>query len=153
MGFVSQGKGFGTTFFFELPVYSAAFAGKECMDVSIGPTVPKDDGSDNPLDAQMQSGYLSIKPTVAKAHQRKVHTSSIHAHVSEVDGKDNDADKVEEYWPPIFDNALPQQSPSHSRDLAGLGNGSVFSNPTEKTPIAREDSRSEERRVGKECRL
>ena len=142
MGFVSQGKGFGSTFFFELPVYSAAFAGKECMDVSIGPTESGDHGSDNPLDAPMQSGYLSIKPTVAKARQRKVITSNIHVHVSEDNIKDNDADKVEEYWPPIFDNVRSQQSPSHSRDLVGLGHGSVFSNPTEEAPIAREDSRA-----------
>ena len=137
MGFVSQGKGFGSTFFFELPVYSAAFAGKEFLDVPIGPTVPGNLGSNNLLESL--SSTRSIKPTIAKIRHRKVITGNIHVQVSESDvGKDCDCDEVEEYWPTTFDNVLSQEKPSE--DVNGMGSMQDLLS-MERMSITLEDSR------------
>ena len=91
MGFVSEGKGLGSTFFFELPVYSAAFAGKERQEIS--PVVSSE------LDSP-SNGARTIKPFPKTV--RRVVASSVHVQ------EGGAVDEVEEYSPSSFDSFIAQ---------------------------------------------
>ena len=92
MGFVSEGKGLGATFFFELPVYSAAFAGRERQGKGTG----------------THSNNSFIKPASFSPQSSR----SSRIYVTDSPSTACDSDSVEEFRPPNFDTGLSQDSES-----------------------------------------
>ena len=100
MGFVSEGKGLGSTFFFELPVYSAAFAGKERQG--------KRTGTRDEMTLSAHSNN-SLMKSVSFSPQS---SRSSRIYVTDSPSTACDSDAVEEFRPPNFDTGLSQESDS-----------------------------------------
>ena len=102
MGFVSEGKGLGATFFFELPVYSAAFTDKELQKKRA------EAGTHDQISFPTQSNNASIKPMSVSPKSSR----SSRVYVMDSPSTACDSDAVEEFRPPFFDIELSQESDS-----------------------------------------
>ena len=100
MGFVSEGKGQGATFFFELPVYSAAFSGKERQE--------KGTGTLGEMTFSAHSNNSFIKPVAFSPQSSR----SSRIYVTDSLSTACDSNSVEEFRPPDFDTGLSQESDS-----------------------------------------
>ena len=119
MSFVSEGKGLGATFFFELPVYSAAFAGKERQEKETGagtndqipfPVNANDSGAGTndqiPFPVHANDSFfkpMSVSPKSSRSNR---------VYVTDSPSIACDLNSEDEFRPSFFNTGLSQESDS-----------------------------------------